>query len=144
MYATSSNVNFGEAFLGNRAFDQALSRAKRGKVMSYLTRSPRRLSNLEGYNYSGRSLGLQQVPVDQIRGTEGRQNDFDIEFNPLRSESRQRWMGVFSAWMSGAALPPIQLVKVGSIYYVRDGHHRISVARALGIKDIEANVTYLS
>lgn len=136
MFVTISNDMFG----GRQAFEQAISRAQRGKVKALLTHSPRRLCKLEGYRGTGSFLGLKDVPVDQIRGTEGRQDDFDIEFNPLRKESRDRWVGVFNAWARGIVLGPIQLVKVGNIYYVRDGHHRVSVARALGIKFVEADI----
>jgi hypothetical protein len=138
MFVTISNDVFG----GRVAFERAISRAQRGKVKSLLTKSSRRLCSLEGRLTSGHYLGLLEVPIDQIRGTEGRQSDFDIEFNPLRKASRDRWVGVFNAWMRGIALGSIQLVKVGNIYYVRDGHHRISVARALGQRFIEAEVIY--
>ena len=140
MYATISNDTFG----GRYAFERAISRAKRGRMMGLLTHSSRRLFSLEGYRNAGHSLGLVEVPIDQICGTEGRQGDFDIDFNPLHKESRERWVGVFNAWMRGIALGPIQLVKVGDIYYVRDGHHRISVARALGLKYIDAEVVHQS
>lgn len=137
MFVTISNDTFG----ARQAFEQAIMRAQRGKVKALLTRSQRRLRNLESYHTSGRFLGLVEVPINQISGTEGRQDDFDIEFNPMHKESRDRWTGVFNAWSRGIVLDPIQLVKVGDIYYVRDGHHRISVARALGLRSIEAEVT---
>jgi len=139
MYATFSNDTFG----GRQAFERAISRAQRGKVKGLLTHSSRQLSKLESRNTSGHHLGMLEVPIDQICGTEGRQNDFDIDFNPLRKESRDRWVGVFNAWMRGIVLGPIQLVKVGDSYYVRDGHHRISVVRTLGLRFIEAVVTEL-
>ena len=132
------------AFGGRKAFEQAVSRAQRGKVKGFLTGSPRRLRSLEGYHNSDRYLGMVEVPLDQICGTDGRQNDFDIDFNPLRKESRDQWVGVFNAWYRGVPLSPVQLVKVGDIYYVRDGHHRISVARAMGMSSIEAEVTVQS
>ena len=52
-----------------------------------------------------------------------------------------RWLGVAAARDHGKVLPPVVLVQVGGVYFVRDGHHRISVARALGQLDIEAEVT---
>lgn len=139
MFMMISNDVYG----GRQAFERAISRAQHGKMKGLLTRSSRRLFSLEKSYTSGHYLGLVEVPIDQICGTEGRQSDFDIEFNPLRKGSRDRWVGVFNAWMRGIALGPIQLVKVGEIYYVRDGHHRISVARALGMRFIEAEVIVL-
>lgn len=128
------------AFGGRKAFEQALGRAQRGKVKELLTGSQRRLRRLEGYHSSDRRLGLVDVPIDQIRGTDGRQDDFDADFNPLRQESRDQWVSVFNALYRGVPLSPIQLVKVGDVYYVRDGHHRISVARAMGMRTVEAEV----
>ncbi|MGW8251469.1 MAG: hypothetical protein ACWGO1_12565 [Anaerolineales bacterium] len=87
--------------------------------------------------------GIQTVPVRQIRGSEGRSDDFDRNFNPLHTRMRQRWVGVYTAWEEGKVMPPVELVQVGDEYYVRDGHHRISVAHALGNSYIDAEVTVL-
>ena len=88
-----------------------------------------------------RSLGAQIVPIRQIRGSEGRRADFDDCFHPLRKHTRSRWQGIAVAWLQGANLPPVDLIRVGDVYFVRDGHHRISVVRAFGLKEIEALVT---
>jgi hypothetical protein len=85
--------------------------------------------------------GIKTVPLWQIRGTAGRHADFDDAFHPLHDRNRDRWLGVAAAYLRGAALPPIELVRVGDSYFVLDGHHRVSVARALGQQDIEAEVT---
>lgn len=85
--------------------------------------------------------GIQTVPVRQIRGTEGRSRDFDADFNPLTDHTMRRWLNVFSIWQRGVALPPIELTYAGDTYFVRDGHHRVSVARALGQEFVEALVT---
>ena len=53
----------------------------------------------------------------------------------------QRWQSVANALDEGVPLPPVQLIQVGAAYYVRDGHHRVSVNRALGQEVIEADVT---
>jgi hypothetical protein len=83
---------------------------------------------------------VQTVAIRQIRGSEGRNRDFDRHFNPLTSHSQERWMRVAEAQQRGVPLPPIQLIRVGEVYFVRDGHHRISVARALRQHEIEADV----
>lgn len=87
------------------------------------------------------SLGTQTVPLRQIRGTEGQRDAFDDAFHPLAIHTRGRWVSIASAWLQGASLPPIDLIRLGDIYFVRDGHHRISVARALGQQEIDAFVT---
>jgi hypothetical protein len=81
------------------------------------------------------------VRLADIRGTEGRAQGFDDEFYPLSDQTRQRWQSVACALEAGIELPPVQLIQVGSTYYVRDGHHRVSVNRALGQEAIEAEVT---
>jgi hypothetical protein len=81
------------------------------------------------------------VPIAQIVGSEGRCGDFDRDFNPLHDHPRERWLRIAAARRRGAPLPPVDLVQVGDLYFVQDGHHRISVARALGQPDIEARVT---
>jgi hypothetical protein len=84
--------------------------------------------------------GRQSVRLDQIVGSQGRSADFDRDFNPLNSRSRQRWTSIAIAELAGVDMPAVDLVKIGREYYVRDGHHRISVARALGAREIDANV----
>jgi len=84
--------------------------------------------------------GIQTVPIGQIHGSESRSGDFDRDFNPLQDHNKGRWLSVAAARRRGKALPPVDLIQVGDAYFVRDGHHRISVARALGQQDIEAKV----
>jgi hypothetical protein len=85
--------------------------------------------------------GVRLVPIDQIRGSEGRHGDFDAGFRPLNRHNQARWISIALARQNDVALPLVELVQVGDVYFVRDGHHRISVARALGQRDIEAEVT---
>ncbi len=86
------------------------------------------------------SAGVQMVAIDQIQGSQGRCRDFDQAFYPLQGHSESRWLRVATARELGIALPLVELVQVGTIYFVRDGHHRISVARAMGQTEIEAEV----
>ena len=90
---------------------------------------------------SERSAGLNVVPLDQIVGSIDRGRDFDRRFRPTSARSRGRWEQIAAAARRGEAFPPVDLVKVGQLYFVRDGHHRVSVARALGRSDIDAYVT---
>jgi hypothetical protein len=121
-------------------------RARRGQFWSRLTGRSRALYALKDVRaactlkaeFDG---GIRSVPIRQIRGSEGRSRYFDCDFNPLYDQARGRWLNIARARQEGKALPPVVLVQVGDVYFVRDGHHRISVARALGQLDIEAEVT---
>ena len=129
-----------------RLYRSALSRGWWRKVWSALTGHSRRLLNLTALEATltmrgSHYLGTKTVSISQIRGSEGRSDDFDIDFYPLQSHTEQRWLNIAKARLRGVALPSIELIQVGPNYFVRDGHHRISVARALGQKYIEARVT---
>ncbi len=87
------------------------------------------------------SLGLRCVEIKRIVGTESRAGDFDADFNPRSDRTRDRWVRIAEVRLRQNALPPVDLIQVGSEYFVRDGHHRISVARALGNVFIDAQVT---
>lgn len=80
------------------------------------------------------------VPITQIVGSEDRCGDFDRDFNPFHDHTRERWLRIAAARRRGTPLPPVDLVQVGDLYFVQDGHHRISVGRALGQSDVEARV----
>jgi hypothetical protein len=86
-------------------------------------------------------LGLQVIPLDSIVGTVDRTRDFDRQFRPTSGRVRGRWERIAAAMRRGESLPPIDVYRVGDLHFVRDGHHRVSVARALGRRDIDAYVT---
>ena len=88
-----------------------------------------------------RSLGLQLIDVETIVGTVDRTRDFDRDFNPTTPRLRERWERIAEAQRRGEAMAPIDVYRVGSLHFVRDGHHRVSVARAQGLDTIAANVT---
>jgi hypothetical protein len=85
--------------------------------------------------------GLQVVPLDAIVGTVDRAADFDRGFRPTTTRLRSRWERIAAAQRRGEALPPVSLFQVGELYFVRDGHHRVSVAKSLNRTDIDAYVT---
>jgi hypothetical protein len=133
--------------LGNGAAGQfyaARAAAEKRSFWAAITRRPNALRTLAQDHPAAkavRSAGRQSVRLDDIRGTEGRAKGFDDKFYPLDDQTRQRWQSVATALDEGVAMPPVQLIQVGSAYYVRDGHHRVSVNRALGQEVIEADVT---
>jgi hypothetical protein len=91
--------------------------------------------------YARHHVGIKTVPIKMIQGSEGRSVDFDRFFNPIKKHNMHRWIGVATMRLKGRALPAVDLVQVGEVFFVIDGHHRISVAKALGEEFIEANVT---
>ena len=86
-------------------------------------------------------LGLQTIPLDTVAGTVDSRRDFDRKFRPTSNRVRQRWERLDLAQRRGVFLPPIDVYRVGDLYFVIDGHHRVSVAVATGNKTIEAHVT---
>jgi hypothetical protein len=90
---------------------------------------------------SERPAGVEVVALDAIVGTVDRERDFDRSFRPTSGRVRSRWENIAAAMRRGEPLPPVDLVRIGEIYFVRDGHNRVSVARALGRREIEAYVT---
>ncbi len=84
---------------------------------------------------------LEDVPLDAIVGSVGRTQDFTREFLPRTDADKARWVGVRMAMTGLAGTPPVDLYRIGDAYFVRDGNHRVSVARQLGAKFIQAYVT---
>jgi hypothetical protein len=90
---------------------------------------------------SEQRIGLVVVALDAIVGSVDRAREFDRRFRPTSGRVRSRWERVAAAMRRGESLPPVDLMRIGEIYFVRDGHHRVSVARALDHTDIDAYVT---
>lgn len=88
--------------------------------------------------------GVQHIPLDSIVGSVGRYTDFTRTFLPRRADDRERWAGVKATFMeSDIGLPPIEVYKVGEVYFVIDGNHRVSIARQEKLTTIEARVIEL-
>ena len=86
-------------------------------------------------------LGLTTIPVDSIVGTVDRGRSFDRSFRPTSRSERQRWERMAEAQRRGESMPPIDVYRIGELHFVKDGHHRVSVARALGHTLMDAYVT---
>jgi hypothetical protein len=86
-------------------------------------------------------LGLKTIDIDSIVGTVDRGREFDRQFRPTSGRVRSRWERVALAQRRGTGMPPIDVYRIGDLHFVRDGHHRVSVARARGDSVIEAWVT---
>ncbi len=120
-------------------FDETLSlvRGKPAELLSF--EDVRARLRLREENYRG----LQEVPLNQIGGSVGRYREFTSRFLPKTNKMQERWSRVYAQASGMMGLPPIELYKVGDVYFVRDGNHRVSVARQLGSRTIQAHVTEL-
>ena len=126
-------------------FRRARARASREKLWSQLRgRSANLLCFHEADNQPQDSVEYRmdyaQVPLQAIVGSFERCADYTPSFLPLKDHDQTRWMRVEQAFVQSKPLPPIQVMKVGPAYYVMDGHHRVSVARQLGLSHLEAQV----
>ncbi len=91
--------------------------------------------------YNQRYLGVRTVDLNDIVGSIDRYKDFDRHFLPKRANLEHRWSSIYSAYKRDINLPLVKLYKVGNIYFVLDGNHRVSVAKRMGVKYIDAEVT---
>jgi hypothetical protein len=92
--------------------------------------------------YEGeRRLGLKTIKLDSIVGSVDPHHDFDRHFRPTSARVRERWEQLALAQRRGAPMPPIEVYRIGDMHFVRDGHHRVSIAMATGQKMIDAYVT---
>jgi hypothetical protein len=130
------------------AFSRQQRRRRRERVLRRRGAAP--LISLEQELQRGapsvrRSVGLSAIPLTSIVGTaeNGKARAFDGRFRPA-STSRTRWERLWIAGRRGAHLPPISVYRLGGRHFVRDGHHRVSVANALGMASIDAEVTELA
>lgn len=129
-------------------FNRARRKAFLAQLLGIVNRSSNELLSLDEVrarlNVRGQHyLGHQTVPLDHIVGSEGRYSDFDRHFAPRHDATKYRWMSVDRAHHEAIALPAIELYKLGDIFFVKDGHHRVSVARIQGQLEIDAVVTEL-
>ncbi|MGH2954116.1 MAG: chromosome partitioning protein ParB [Solirubrobacterales bacterium] len=129
------------------------SRARRRQALSRLARRLRREPDdvnlilpfdevVEALGRRGEQrLGQQTIPLDSIVGTVDRAREFDRRFRPTSRRVRRRWQGIAEAMRRGQSMPPIRVYRIGDLHFVEDGHHRVSVARQLGLELIDAYVT---
>jgi len=87
-----------------------------------------------------RDLGTRSIPLESIVGSVDRTRDFDRRFRPMSQRVRPRWERIALARRRGESFPPIEVYRLGDAHFVRDGHHRVSVARAHGQDTIDAHV----
>jgi hypothetical protein len=132
--------------LAYQDFDRVYRRGFWRKIRAWLTGTSNELLPYEEVRrqlpFSGqRDLGMQTIPLDKIVGSVGRYRDFDRIFLPTQRKTYQRWISIKSAHYEEKILPPIEVYKIGDVYFVRDGNHRVSVAREREQTFIDAYVT---
>jgi nucleotide-binding universal stress UspA family protein len=129
-----------------RDFYEARRRAAVEAIMARLTGKSIDLFSYEEVRHKLKargsvSRGLQDIPLDAIVGSVGRYSDFTRSFLPRRDSDIQRWARVKAQVTDMEGLPPIDVYQIGEVYFVRDGNHRVSVARELEAPTIQAYVT---
>ncbi|HRA47512.1 MAG TPA: hypothetical protein PK819_05520 [Thermomicrobiales bacterium] len=126
-------------------FERARQKAFFNELLSHFNRRPNDLMSFQEvrsrFKPEGESYrGMQEVPIRKIIGSSDRFRDFDRAFLPRHAHSGGRWMNIDKAFHTDVRLPPVQLYKVGDVYFVKDGNHRVSVARERGIEFVDAEV----
>ena len=133
----------------NEDFNRAKKKATFGEIFSLLNPEKKDLLSFHDIRELIKPKaefyrGVQSVPLDKIVGSEGRYTDFNRAYLPRREHLRNRWKSIDEAALRDRILPPIKLFQIGDIYFVRDGNHRVSVARTRGQIDIDAEITELT
>ncbi len=135
-------------FNAKKKFERARKKAFVNELMAKLLNKENELLQLDEIKYlvPPKAMvyrGIKSIPIDKIVGSEGRYRDFDRDFLPKQDTTKERWENIEVAKEKNLYLPPISVYKIGDHYIVRDGNHRVSVAKELGQEFIDAEVTEL-
>ncbi|EOM77386.1 chromosome partitioning protein ParB [Rhodococcus rhodnii] len=130
-------------------FSRERRRAQLSRLVAWLRREPDDVGDILPFDevvaalgrVGERRLGLQTIDLDSIVGSVDRPRDFDRRFRPTSPRIRERWERLATAQRRGESFPPIRVYRVGSMHFVIDGHHRVSIAHARGLHTIDAYVT---
>ena len=129
-------------------FGKARNRAFFNEIQHFLSPEEAKLISLNDVKQMIKPInetyvGMKVIPIDKIVGSEGRYNDFDNKFFPKNSHLKNRWAHVDEAAIQAINLPPIKVYELAGLYFVRDGNHRVSVAKSRGTEFIDADVVSL-
>ena len=134
--------------MSDREFERAKRKASWKRILSFVTGKPslllpfelvRSVIGMRSESYDG----VREIDIDKVIGSVNRYQEFDREFLPRQWQTQERWSRVRRAFEEGPGFPPIKVYQMGNAFFVSDGNHRLSVARQLGIRRIEAEVTKL-
>ena len=131
--------------IANADFESALRKSFWHSILNWFFKNNNHLIDFDEIRktipWQGQfDLGIKEILLDDIIGSVGRYQDFDRSFLPRQSFLRGRWVNIDKARLEDIILPPIEVYKIGSAYFVKDGNHRVSVAREKGQVYIEGNV----
>lgn len=135
----------GIEYTANQDFDRARMKAFWRRVLAWMKGEKNELLPFdtvkEHFPIRGQhDIGMQTVPINNIVGSLGRYGDFDRAFLPKQTRTKSRWTNIDMAHIRQEELPAIELFKIGDAYFVKDGNHRVSVARERGQEFIDAHV----
>lgn len=137
-----------ETEIANEHFNKARASELWRRVFSVLKPEDHELLSLHDVRKVLRTTGesyrgYKSVPIDKIIGSEGRYRDFSRTYLPRREHSRTRWTSIDRAHQKDVVLPAVNVYEIAGCYFVRDGNHRVSVARAMGMQEIDAIIVQL-
>ena len=129
-------------------FERSMSKARTSRFLSFLTGRKNELLSFEEVAglvkpTSQTYTGVKTVSVEKIVGSEGRHKDFNRNFLPCREYLRARWQRIDEAHYEKKDLPSVQLYEIGDVYFVKDGNHRVSVARTRKCAFVDAEVIHM-
>jgi hypothetical protein len=125
-------------------FERAQRRAKRHLFRARIARKSGHLICFSDFRFQTQGFKrLEDIPLANIKGSLGRCQDFSHDFLPRHQGLEERWTRVWQLMQRSESLPPIEVYELNETYFVIDGHHRVSVAKQLGLTHIEALVSKL-
>lgn len=135
----------GTRWLARQTFERAHRRGQWGQIIARLFQRQITLLGLDEVRRDVRitnstDRGIRDISLDAITGSVSRTRDYTASFLPLKEHLVERWSGILMAMEQMESLPPIEVYKLDEQYYIIDGHHRVSVAKWLGFKEITAHV----
>ena len=142
-------MNTFKSDIADDRFNRARAKELWGRILNVLSPEKQALLSLkdmqEIIKSSGESYGgIKAIPIHLIVGSEGRYRDFSSKFLPRHESLRGRWTNVDRAHQQEIVLPAITAYEIGGLYFVRDGNHRVSVAKAMGMEAIDAEIISLN
>lgn len=144
MYGIMSSESRLDFAVARRHFQTLRRRAAVRGLLDRLKRSPSTLCVFKSAQPILQGTRQRQdVCLDDIRGSVGRAQDYTANFLPRRSFDEERWARIRVAVDSDTGVPPLELLEHDGVYYVKDGHHRVSVFKFLNVRCVEAYVTKL-
>jgi hypothetical protein len=138
------NPHHAERLEALHQFARAQRRAKRHLFRARISRKSGHLICFGDFRFHAHGFKkLEDIPLTNIKGSLGRCQDFSHDFLPRHGGLEERWTRVWQLMRRSESLPPIEVYELNETYYVIDGHHRVSVAKQLGLSHIEALVSKL-